>query len=152
MPNPQTKAAASSQRDSWRTRYSSSNHRAAAGSSTSSISPVVLVAWCQKLNSSPHTATASSTGNRRCQPWSRDHSRGHGSNSTERASMPSVTAAVVAEKRFRQNGTHAPGNSRRGSVSSQSSGWPTQGVTSQPAILAASGNPVSVTPELAVMP
>ena len=150
MPSPQTKTAASSQRGSRRTRYSSSSHRDAARSSKSSISPVAAVASCQKLNSSPHTPHASKTGSAPAQRFSFSHGRSHGSNWTVRASKPSVSAAVVAEKRFRPNGTQTAGNSRIGSVNSQSIGCPTIGIQSQPATFAVSDRLFIVTPWLKV--
>jgi hypothetical protein len=59
---------------------------------------------------------------------------------------------VVAEKKFRPNGTHMAGNSRIGSVSSQSNGCTTVGIQSQPPTTAVSDKLFIVTPWLKVTP
>src|SRR5450432_3338146 len=86
MPKPQTIAAAFNHRSSLPTRYSSRHQTAAAKSRRSSISPV---------------ATASNNGNRAFQPLSADNGRNHGSNSKDRANIPSVTAPQTAKNRFK---------------------------------------------------
>ena len=150
MPNPQTKTAASSQRDSRRMRYSSSSHKDVAKSSKSIMSPPAAVASCQKLNSRPQTPQASKTGSAPTQRPVFSQERSHGSNWTVRAIKPSVSAAVMAEKKFRPNGIQTAGNSRIDSVSSQSNGCPAIGIQSQPATFAVSDKLFIVTPWLKV--
>ena len=150
MPTPQSTAAALSQRESRRIRYSSSSHKPDTSSSTFSISPVAAVASCQKLNSSPHSATASKTGSAPTCCQLSFHRLPHGRIFKVRASTPSVSAPVAAEKRFRNKGTIASGSNRKGRVSSQSKGCLANGVQSQPATLAVKGRLVSVTPWLKV--
>src|SRR5450432_2939311 len=152
MPKPQIIADAFNHRSSLPTRYSSRHQTAAAKSRRSSISPVAAVAPCQKLNSSPHVATASNNGNRAFQPLSADNGRNHGSNSKDRANIPSVTAPQTAKNRFKTTAAQAPGNSCKGSVSSQTKGWLDMGRQSHPATLAVSARLFSVTPWLKVSP
>ena len=115
-------AAALSQRESLAARYSSRHPRAAASSNWFNIAPAPAVASCQKLISRPQTPPASSTGKIFTQFFFSGGWQSHGSNSTERASIPSVKAPQSAKNMFSPAGIHAAGKTRNGNVTSHVTG------------------------------